>query len=238
MFSHNETRKVIEINGLKKVYNQVGGTNWALKGIDINVLSGEFVGIIGKSGAGKTTLINMIAGLDTVTEGKVRVENSFIHTLKENDLAVWRSKNIGVIYQNFQLMPGLSLLENVMLPLDFAGTYHSSQSQKKARKILEMMELSDHIHKLPSAISGGQQQRVAIARALVNDPALILADEPTGRLDSVTANTIFKVFEELHQQGRTILMVTHDRSQFSRFSRVLWMSDGLITKDSPNGTRK
>lgn len=221
---------IIETTNIKKVYSTPAGPIWALNGINLKIARGEFIGIIGRSGAGKTTLINMIAGLDNVTEGQIQVNGDLIHNWNEDRLARWRSKTIGIIYQNFQLMPTLSLIANVALPIDFSQKYYFSNARDKAIKLLDQVGLIDHIHKNPAAISGGQQQRVAIARALANDPELILADEPTGRLDSSTAKSIFGIFEKLVDQGKTILMVTHDRSLISKFSRVIWMEDGLIVR--------
>ena len=224
----NSNPIIIETTNLKKFYSSPAGPIWALNGINLKISQGEFIGIIGRSGAGKTTLINMIAGLDNVSEGEIQVAGDYIHNWGEDQLARWRSKKIGIIYQNFQLMPTLSLIANVALPLDFSQNYYFSNARQKAKKLLDEVGLIDHIHKNPAAISGGQQQRVAIARALANDPELILADEPTGRLDSSTARSIFVIFEKLISEGKTILMVTHDRSLISKFSRVILMEDGMI----------
>jgi len=189
------------------------------------------VGILGKSGAGKTTLVNMLTGVDRLTQGEVWIKDTPVHSLDENRLALWRGLNLGIVYQSFHLMPSLSLLENVMLPMDFTGTYQRGPSQKRALDLLDRMELADHAYKPPSAISGGQQQRVAIARALANDPEVLIADEPTGRLDSNTAETIFKIFLELVAAGKTIVMVTHDRGLARRVNRTLRITDGEIGPD-------
>jgi putative ABC transport system ATP-binding protein len=219
---------LISLRGVKKTYATGGVEVQALKGIDLEVHPGEFLGILGKSGAGKTTLVNMIAGLDHLSEGQVIVNNVNVQSLNESDLALWRGKNIGVIFQSFQLLPTLNLLDNIMLPMDFCGLYQRRASYERAMYLLEQVELKDHALKLPSAISGGQQQRVAIARALVNDPPILLADEPTGRLDTTTAETIFNLFENLIGQGKTIIMVTHDHSLADRTTRALTIADGLI----------
>lgn len=224
----NSQPPLIALKGVKKTYSTGGVDVPALKGIDLEVLSGEFLGILGKSGAGKTTLVNMIAGLDTLTSGEVIVNGMDVHSLNESNLALWRGKNIGVIYQSFQLLPTLNLVDNIMLPMDFCGLYQRRTSLERAMLLLEQVELKEHAYKLPSAISGGQQQRVAIARALANDPSILLADEPTGRLDSLTAETIFQLFESLVAQGKTIIMVTHDQSMANRTSRTLTISDGLV----------
>jgi putative ABC transport system ATP-binding protein len=170
----------------------------------------------------------MISGIDGVSEGCVEVGEVKIHDLDENALALWRGKNLGVIYQSFQLMPTLSLLDNVLLPMDFCGIYRGRASEERALQLLEEVGLGEHVMKLPSAISGGQQQRVAIARALANDPPILVADEPTGRLDSVTADQVFQVFEDLVQHGKTIVMVTHDHSLAQCMSRVVELVDGQI----------
>jgi len=219
----------ISLRDVVKDYPTASGTFRALKGIDLDLARGEFLGVIGKSGAGKTTLINMIAGIDTLTEGSVTVAGTDVQRLDENALALWRGRNLGVIYQSFQLMPTLSLVDNVLMPMDFCGLYRFG-SVERALQLLDQVGLSKHVNKLPWAISGGQQQRVAIARALANDPPILLADEPTGRLDSVTAGMIFEIFEELVRQGKTILMVTHDHSLAQRMSRVVEIADGQIVK--------
>jgi putative ABC transport system ATP-binding protein len=230
-----EQSKIIHMDGMVKVYHSSSGDFEALKGIDLEIYPGEFVGIIGKSGAGKTTMVNMITGVDHPTGGKVFVNQTDIHKLNENQLALWRGKNLGVIYQSFQLMPTLSLIDNIVLPMDFCGSFHPRKSLERAMDLLKQVGLEEHAHKYPSAISGGQQQRVAIARALANDPPLIVADEPTGRLDSATAEIVFEIFSDLVRQGKTILMVTHDESISGRLSRVIQLSDGRIIAPEKNG---
>lgn len=231
--SLNEAQSIISLNGVKKAYQTPAGDFYALKGVDARISQGEFVGIWGKSGAGKSTLVNMISGVDHLTSGEVWVNGVGVHTLKENRAAQWRGRNLGVIYQSFQLMPSLSLIDNVMLPMDFCGRYQPRQSRERAMMLLEEVEIAEHARKLPADISGGQQQRVAIARALANDPSILIADEPTGRLDSVTAEHIFKIFEGLVQKGKTIVMVSHDPSFIQRYSRVLWIADGLFIPNPP-----
>ncbi|HPH96056.1 MAG TPA: ABC transporter ATP-binding protein [Anaerolineaceae bacterium] len=229
----NEAQPIISLIGVKKAYRTPAGDFYALKGIDAQIRRGEFVGIWGKSGAGKSTLVNMISGVDHLTSGEVWVDGVGVHTLHENSAAQWRGRNLGVIYQSFQLMPSLSLLDNVMLPMDFCGRYHPRQSRERAMLLLEEMEIAEHARKLPADISGGQQQRVAIARALANDPAILIADEPTGRLDSATAEHIFQIFEGLVQKGKTIIMVSHDPTFIQRYARVLWIADGLFVSNPP-----
>jgi putative ABC transport system ATP-binding protein len=234
--AHNDdSTPLIKVRNLAKIYRSSAGDFAALKSVDLDVYPGEFVGILGKSGAGKTTLVNMLTGVDRVTMGEVWIKDTPIHFLDENQLALWRGLNLGIVYQSFHLMPNLTLLENVMLPMDFTGTYQRGPSQKHGLELLDRMGLADHAYKSPSAISGGQQQRVAIARALANDPDILIADEPTGRLDSNTAETIFEIFLELINTGKTILMVTHDQSLARRVSRTLQIVDGEIETNQPVG---
>ncbi|MBN2148786.1 MAG: ABC transporter ATP-binding protein [Anaerolineales bacterium] len=232
-----DSQPLITMRQVVKVYSSAAGDFAALKGITAEVYPGEFLGIVGKSGAGKSTLLNMITGVDDITSGEVIVQAPHsapvsVHALNENDLALWRGRTLGVVYQSFQLLPMLTLLENVMLPMDFCGLYAAHQSQERAMELLKLVELEDHAYKLPAYISGGQQQRVAIARALANDPPVLVADEPTGSLDSVTADTIFQAFEALVEQGKTIVMVTHDNSLAPRFTRRLYIADGQTTDGS------
>jgi putative ABC transport system ATP-binding protein len=221
---------MIRLQDVKKIYQTAAGEFLALKNINAAVFPGEFLGIIGKSGAGKSTFLNMISGVDTLTAGEVWVNGVSIHRMSENQMALWRGKNLGIVYQSFQLLPMLSLLENVMLPMDFCGLFNSRSSKERAMELLDEMEISAHAFKHPALISGGQQQRVAIARALANDPPILLADEPTGSLDSVTAATILDLFESLVAEGKTIIMVTHDMSLAPRFNRVLNIVDGEIVE--------
>ncbi len=221
-------QSLIRLTNLVKRYKSVAGDIAALNAVNLEVYPGEFVAITGKSGAGKTTLINMITGVDRLTTGEVWVDEKPLHEMGENQLAQWRGRTMGIIYQSFHLMPNLTLLDNIMLPIDLCGLYRNGESARRAMDLLTQVELQEHAHKLPSAISGGQQQRVAIARALANDPPIIVADEPTGRLDSVTAESIFQIFLSLSEKGKTILMVTHDRNLAQRASRTLDITDGEI----------
>jgi putative ABC transport system ATP-binding protein len=233
----DKSSPLITLRQVCKEYRSAAGTFPALKNITLDFYAGEFVGIVGKSGAGKSTLLNMITGVDHLTSGEVLVheENGAsrnIHNLSENELARWRGRNMGVVYQSFQLLPMLTLLENVMLPIDLCGQYNAKRATARAQELLELVEIGEHSFKLPSLISGGQQQRVAIARALANDPPIIVADEPTGSLDSLTAETIFELFERLVQNGKTVIMVTHDNSLCPRFNRHLFLRDGEISDGS------
>ncbi len=228
---HNQevpVTSLIRLREVVKVYKSNAAEFAALKGINLDVYPGEFVAITGKSGAGKTTLINMLTGVDRLTSGEVWVGGVSVHQMSESQLTLWRGRNMGIIYQSFHLMPNLSLVDNVLLPMDFCGLYQGHESAKRALELLTQVELESHAYKSPSAISGGQQQRVAIARAMANDPPIIIADEPTGRLDSVTAETIFEIFLSLVKKGKTILMVTHDRSLAKRATRTLEIADGEI----------
>jgi len=230
-----ENRALICLTGVYKSYRSAAGEFPALKNIDLKVRVGEFVGIVGKSGAGKTTLINMLTGVDQVTAGEVWVDGVAVHQMNDERLALWRGRRLGIIYQSFYLMPTLSLLDNVMLPMDLCGQFHRQKSPQLAMHLLREVGLEDHAYKLPAEISGGQQQRVAIARALANDPPLILADEPTGRLDSANANHIFEIFMNLIQRGKTILMVTHDQGLAQRVPRVIQLVDGEIAPGGEDG---
>ena len=223
---------IIEVRDVVKVYSTAAGEFSALRGINLQVGSGEFLGIVGKSGAGKSTLLNMITGVDHLTQGEVMVNNGSpvsIHKLKEDEMALWRGRTMGVVFQSFQLLPMLTLVENITLPMDLCGTFSPRRSRQRALDLLRLVEIEEHADKLPAFISGGQQQRVAIARALANDPPILIADEPTGSLDSVTAEHIFEVFEHLvKEQGKTIVMVTHDESLSPRFSRTMRIADGAL----------
>jgi putative ABC transport system ATP-binding protein len=226
---------LIQLRDVHKVYQTEAGEFPALRGITLDVFPGEFVAVIGKSGSGKTTLINMITGIDDPTRGEVIVAGTPIHTLKEGRLARWRGKNLGVIFQFFQLLPTLTAIENVMLPMDFCGVYARRERPERAAQLLELVGLKEHMHKIPSQLSGGQQQRVAIARALANDPPLLMADEPTGNLDSKTADSIFGIFEDFVARGKTIMMVTHDNDLAARVNRDLTVADGVIVSDQKSG---
>ncbi len=220
---------LIELRNIVKTYENAAGKFTVLKGVDVAVDSGEFVAIIGKSGSGKSTLINMLTGIDRPTSGEVLVGDTAVHQLSESQMAVWRGKNLGIIFQFFQLLPTLSLIENIMLPMDFCDMFTPRERQERAMMLLEQVDMSEHAYKLPSAVSGGQAQRVAIARALANDPPILVADEPTGSLDSKTANAVFALFEDLVNQGKTIVMVTHDNDLARRATRAVIVVDGLVT---------
>ena len=203
-----------------------------LKGINLEVNSGEFISIVGPSGNGKSTLLNMITGIDRPTAGEVIVTGRQVHEMSENDLAIWRGDYVGIIFQFFQMLPALSLVQNIMLPMDFANKYSPRERQERALHLLDIVGLSDQARKLPGMVSGGQQQRAAIARALANDPPLLVADEPTGNLDSHSASRVFSLFNRLvEEEDKTMFMVTHDKELARRAPRVVEITDGRITRD-------
>ena len=206
-----------------------------LKGINLEVRDGEFVSIVGPSGNGKSTLLNMITGIDRPSSGDVIVTGRPVHDMSENDLASWRGEHVGIIFQFFQMLPSLSLLHNIILPMDFARKYEAKERRERALHLLEQVDLADQANKLPGMVSGGQQQRAAIARALANDPDLLVADEPTGNLDSRTAADVFALFNRLVEEGKTMLMVTHDKELARQVPRVVEITDGRISRDDYAG---
>ena len=228
----HRTRPLIDLNRVVKSYATAAGEFQALKGVNLQVQSGEFVAVVGKSGSGKSTLINMITGIDRPTNGTVVVDGTPIHTLDVNRMARWRGRSVGVVFQFFQLLPTLTVLENIMLPMDLCQMYTQPERRRRAFHLLAQVEMVEQAHKLPTAISGGQQQRVAIARALANDPPLVIADEPTGNLDSRTADAVFQLFHRLVNDGKTILMVTHDDDLAHRVTRTVTIADGAIVADT------
>lgn len=229
--NRNGHEHLIEMRQVVKIYQTTAGGYEALKRIDLEINRGEFVGIIGRSGSGKSTLINTITGIDRPTSGEVWVGDTAVHTLSENQIARWRGRNIGIVFQFFQLLPNLSVLDNVRLPMDFCHTFPTGERRKRALQILEMVDMAEHATKLPSALSGGQQQRVAIARALANNPSLLIADEPTGNLDSKTADSVFKLFENMVTEGKTVVMVTHDGGLARRVNRTVVIADGEVVNE-------
>jgi putative ABC transport system ATP-binding protein len=225
----------VRLQNVTKVYRTAAGNVSALRDVSGEFSRGEFVGVVGKSGAGKSTLINVLAGVDHVTSGRIEIGGVCVTDMGEDDTTLWRGHNVGVVYQSFELLPQLSLLENVALTMDLVGNYRGRESVERAEALLADVGLAAHVHKPPTRISGGQQQRVAIARALANDPPLVVADEPTGNLDSATAEEILSMFEQLASRNKTIIMVTHDKTMVSRFSRVLRITDGRVADDRTPG---
>jgi ABC-type lipoprotein export system ATPase subunit len=222
---------IVDLRNVYKSYKTAVGDYPALKDVNLQINAGEFVSIIGKAGSGKSTLLNMITGIDHPTDGEVFINGTAVHTMSEDRMARWRGKNLGIVFQFFQLLPVISVIENIMLPMDFTRSYPVSERRDRAMKLLELVGLTEHAHKLPTALSGGQQQRVAIARALANDPPLIIADEPTGNLDSKTAESIFALFNNLVAEGKTIIIVTHDSGLAKRTHRTALIADGEIVNE-------
>ncbi|HDN78882.1 MAG TPA: ABC transporter ATP-binding protein [Chloroflexi bacterium] len=220
---------MIELEGVKKSYQQGSRKVEVLKGVDLFVGEGEFVAVVGPSGSGKSTLLNIIGGLDRPTQGRVMVAGEEISRMDEEALARWRGRNIGFVFQFFQLLPTLTALENVMLPMELMGTF-KGRRKERAMELLEMVGLADRAHHLPGELSGGEQQRVALARALVNDPPIILADEPTGNLDSVSGARVMRALSQFHRQGKTIVLVTHQMKLAQEADRVLQLQDGVLNE--------
>ena len=222
----------IELRDVRKVYQTAAGEFTALRGINLSFACGEFTAIMGKSGSGKSTLINMITGIDHPTSGSVRIGEVDLYKMKEGEMAEWRGRNMGVVFQFFQLLPTLTVLENILLPMDYCNVYEPSERVARAMAWMELVGLDGMADKLPAALSGGQQQIAAIARALANDPPIIVADEPTGNLDSRSANLVLNLFERLASQGKTVLLVTHDPTLVRRARRRVVISDGELVPEA------
>lgn len=230
----NESGKgdsLISLQRVSKKYETPSGSFTALREISLEVQKGEFVAIVGKSGSGKSTLINMITGIDSPSSGEIFVASAAIHFLNQEQLAKWRGKNIGVVFQFFQLLPTLTVVENVMLPMDFCKTYPARERHDRAIALLEKAGIPEQANKLPADLSGGQQQRAAIARALANDPPILVADEPTGNLDSQTSEQVMQTFSKLVEEGKTIVMVTHERDFNEYCKRTIILADGMIVTE-------
>jgi putative ABC transport system ATP-binding protein len=222
---------IIDLRDVVKRFAVGGGDVTILKNVSLQVNSGEFVAIVGPSGSGKSTLLNMITGIDRPSAGEVVVLGQPVHTLSENSLARWRGRHVGIIFQFFQLLPALTLLKNVILPMDLAGKYGRRERRARAMQLLDMVGLADQAHKLPGMVSGGQQQRAAIVRALANDPPLLVADEPTGNLDTETAHKVFDLFHQFVADGKTMVVVTHDKDLALEVPRKVVIADGQIVSD-------
>lgn len=219
---------MIELHNLVKGYHTPAGAVPALKGVNLSIAEGEFVAVIGKSGAGKSTLVNMVTGIDRPDSGDIIVASTLIHTLSEDQRARWRGLNMGIVFQFFQLLPSINLLKNITIAMEFCGRYTPRERKERALHLLEQVGIAEHAYKKPSEISGGQQQRMAIARALANDPPILVADEPTGNLDSRTTDEIMDLFSSLVEQGKTLMIVTHDKGIASRATRRIEIADGAI----------
>ncbi len=218
---------LISLQNVRKIYKTKAGPLEVLKGVNLEIGRGEFVAIVGPSGSGKSTMINMITGIDRPNSGEVYVGGQRLTNMSENAVAKWRGKNVGVVFQFFQLLPTLTVIENVMLPMHYCGTYAGERKQR-AMQLMEIVDIPDIANKYPSQVSGGQQQRAAIARALANDPQVLVGDEPTGNLDTVSAGLVFALFEDLVSQGKTVVMVTHDRDLAGQIPRVEEVRDGQL----------
>ncbi len=219
---------MISLQLVSKTYETPAGKFSALKDVDLEIGGGEFVGVVGKSGSGKSTLLNMVAGIDRPTSGSVDVAGTAVHSLSENKLAVWRGRNVGFVFQFFQLLPALTAAENVMLPMDFSRSFPLRERRKRALELLERVEVGRHADKLPATLSGGEQQRVAIARALANEPSLVLADEPPGNLDSITATAILDLCRDRANRGTTVVIATHEADIARVIDRRIEISDGIL----------
>jgi putative ABC transport system ATP-binding protein len=219
---------LIELAGVEKTYRMGKLDYHALRGVELEIDAGEMVAVVGPSGSGKTTILNLITGIDRPTAGRVTVDGRRLDELSEEELAVWRGANVGIVFQFFQLLPTLSALENAVLPLDFARRGTGRERFERARHNLDLVGLADKLDHLPAELSGGEQQRVAIARSLAADPQLIVGDEPTGNLDSATADEMFGLLERLNHEGKTVLFVTHDRELAQRAQRVVTIRDGVV----------
>ena len=231
MSSNKRDGQLIELRGVSRAYATSAGEFRALDDVSLSLPQGTFAAVVGRSGSGKSTLVNLIAGLDRPTVGEIWVGGTGVHVMSEDELALWRGRQVGVVFQFFQLLPTLTIVENVMLPIDFCSKSSSKQARARAMFLLERVGIADQSDKLPTALSGGQQQRAAIARALANDPALIVADEPTGNLDAHTATMVLDLLGQLAEEGRTVLMVTHERDVSEHVDRVINLFDGKITVD-------
>jgi putative ABC transport system ATP-binding protein len=218
---------LIDVRQVVKSYSSPSGAFTALKGVSLQVQTGEFIAVVGRSGSGKSTLINLIAGIDRPTSGEVDIAGTPVHALSQEQLAIWRGRNVGVVFQFFQLLPTLTVAENVVLPMDFCNTYPVRERRPRALALLERVGIAEQADKLPAALSGGQQQRAAIARALANDPSLIVADEPTGNLDTQTSDAVLQLFADLAADGKTVVMVTHERD-VTIVTRTIALADGQL----------
>ncbi|MCF6263503.1 MAG: ABC transporter ATP-binding protein [Xanthomonadales bacterium] len=223
---------IIELNQVIRSYTQGERTFTALNGIELEIKQGEYIAIVGKSGSGKSTMLNLITGIDHPTSGVVTVIGTDIHQLNESQLAQWRGKNIGIVFQFFQLIPTLTIIENILLAMEFVKTIPRNERLQRAKNLLEMVSILDHANKFPAGLSGGEQQRAAIARALANDPDILVADEPTGNLDSATADSVKAIFADLVAKGKTVIVVTHANVGEDEFDRVIRLQDGEIISSS------
>lgn len=231
MRSTATAESLITLQNVVKTYITPAGSFKALKGIDLQIKKGEFIAVVGKSGSGKSTLLNMLTGIDRPTSGEVIAGQTAIHQLSEGETARWRGRNVGIVFQFFQLLPTLTVVENIMLAMDFCKIFPISERKPRAMDLLKQVGITEQAYKLPAMLSGGEQQRVAIARALANDPPIIVADEPTGNLDTQTATDVFQLLQAQAAAGKTIIIVTHDRDLAAQINRTITLVDGRIVEE-------
>lgn len=230
--TENKKNHYINLKNVSKIYTSPAGDVTALNQINMQIKQGTFVGVLGKSGAGKSTLVNVLTGVDSPTHGELWVGDFPLHQSNQEKITRWRGKNVGVVYQSFELLNQISILDNVLIPMDLCGSYSHTNSQKRAMQLLQLLEIADHAKKPPTSISGGQRQRVAIARALINNPAIIIADEPTGSLDSQTSKIIFRIFKQIVKSGKTVIMATHEKQLLPLFDHLFLLVDGSIKNEA------
>lgn len=230
--SQNRDEPIIDLRQVVKTYETPSGPFTALQDINLPIKSGQFVAVVGKSGSGKTTLLNLLTGIDRPTSGVISIADTQLHSLSESQLAEWRGRTIGLVFQFFQLLPTLTIAENVMLPMDFVEIIPAAKRRSKAMDLLGRVGIADQADKLPASLSGGQQQRAAIARALANDPPILMADEPTGNLDEATRTSVLELFADLNADGRTIIVVTHERDISRYTDRQVTLVDGRVADDT------
>lgn len=231
-------KNIIELRRVTRSYTQGGRTFMALKDVGLTIEKGKYIAIVGKSGSGKSTMLNLITGIDHPSEGRVKVNGANIHQMNESQLAQWRGKNIGIVFQFFQLIPTLTIIENILLAMEFVKTIAPGDRDQRARSLLDMVGILDHCDKFPAGLSGGEQQRAAIARAMANNPDILVADEPTGNLDSATAGSIKAIFADLVTQGKTVIVVTHANVDDDQFDRIIRLQDGEIVSSNTNSSGK
>jgi putative ABC transport system ATP-binding protein len=228
----SDQQPYIQLRNVSKIYPSPAGNVIALDRVNMQIERGCFVGVLGKSGAGKSTLVNMLTGVDTLSGGELWVGDFPLHKSNQEKITRWRGKTIGVVYQSFELLNQISILDNVLIPMDLCGSYSSTSSHKRAMQLLQLLEIADHAKKSPASISGGQRQRVAIARALINNPDIIIADEPTGSLDSLTSKIIFRIFKQIVKSGKTVIMATHEKQLLPLFDHLFLLVDGSIKNEA------
>jgi putative ABC transport system ATP-binding protein len=227
----------IQFKKISKSFESAAGRFDALKNIDLNIGQGEYLAVVGKSGSGKSTLLNMLTGIDHPSQGTVTINSTDVHALNESQLAKWRGENTGIVFQFFQLIPTLTILENLQLAMDFVNIIPKGDRKKRAESLLVQVDISEHANKFPSALSGGEQQRAAIARALANNPPVVVADEPTGNLDSKTTEAIQELFAQLHSNGKTVVVMTHENVSNYEYDRVITLNDGFVVSDKKKNNK-